>query len=83
MWNWKIKNKVDVNKASGDSIKNSNITIQSSDNSTTMMVEIYRALGRLEGEFKHIKGDIKYIRTNMEKYDERLDKIEHSLFKKG
>lgn len=80
MWNWKIKSKVDVNKASGDSIKNSNITINSTD--SQVLMEIYHKMGRLEGEFKAVKTDIKYIRSHIEDHSERLAKVEHTLFRK-
>lgn len=78
MWKFGLKNNVKVDK--GDSIKNSNITIDNS--SSDMIVEMYRVIGRLEGEFKGIKNDIKYIRRHVEEHDDKIKDIEFSVFRK-
>lgn len=75
MWKFGLKSKVSVDK--GDSIKNSNITINSSD--SHILHEIVRAVGRLEGEMKCMKSDLKYVRKHIEESDEELNKIKHSL----
>lgn len=78
MW-FKFKNRVDVNK--GDTIKNSNININKSDDSAILM-EIFHKMGRVEGTMKCMKEDIKYIKTHIEDHTERISKLEHSLFRK-
>lgn len=78
MWKLGLKNNVKVDK--GDSIKNSNITIDNGNDA--MIIEMYRVIGRLEGEFKGIKNDIKYIRKHIEEHDDKLKDIEFSLFRK-
>lgn len=78
MWfKTKLDNKVNVSK--GDSIKNSNITI--SNNTDTILMEIYNKLGRLEGQVKCISKDVTYIRDTIEEHTERIAKLEHSIFK--
>lgn len=74
MWNFKLKNKVAVNSNKGDTIKNSQIIMN--DNSTNILSEVYRAIGRLEGNVKCMSKDISYIKSKFEDLDDRITKME-------
>lgn len=81
---FKAKINTNVNSNKGDTIKNSNISI--SDNTSSMLVEIYRSVGRLEGQCKCMLKDINYIKSKFEDIDERLTKVEltpNELIKRG
>lgn len=71
---FKAKVNTHVNTNKGDTFKNSNINI--SDNNTSMLAEIYRSVGRLEGQCKCMLKDITYIKSKFEDIDDRLTKVE-------
>lgn len=73
MWKFGIKSKVDVASSKGDTIKNSQIIM--GDNHSSMLSEVYRAIGRLEGNVKCMSKDVAYIRSKIEDHDEKLAKI--------
>lgn len=80
----KAKISSNVNNKKGDTFKNSNVNI--SDISSSMLVEIYRSVGMLEGQVKLLLKDIHYIRNKFEDIDERLTKVElttKELVRKG
>lgn len=74
MWKFGLKSKVDVNSNKGDTIKNSQIIMN--DNSTHILSEVYRAIGRLEGNVKCMSKDITYIKSKFEDLDDRISKVE-------
>lgn len=78
---FRIKSKVDVNSNKGDNIKNSNITINSSNKDVTM--EIYYKLGRVESDIKNIYHDIKEIKNEIKDiHEERQKESEYSFGRK-
>lgn len=82
---FKAKVNTNVNTNKGDTFKNSNISIGSGD-TNSMMVEIYRSVGRLEGQCKCMLKDIAYIKHKMEDIDDRVTKVELTpgdLIKRG
>lgn len=79
MWKFGLKSGVKVDSKKGDSIKNSNITIHSQSDS--VITEIYRIVGKLEGSMSAVKSDVKYIRSKFEELDDRVDALEHTIFR--
>lgn len=78
MWNFKIKNKVDVNKKSGDHIKNSNITVNQAQDSA-MLKEIYYKLGGVERDIKNIYHRINELRSDFKNIkNTNLDEREYT-----
>lgn len=78
---FKVKSKVDVNSNRGDSIKNSNITINSSNKDVTM--EIYYKLGRVESDIKNIYHEIKDIKSDIKDiHDEKAKENDYSFGRK-
>lgn len=74
MWKLGLKSKVAVESKKGDTIKNSQIIMN--DNSSNILGEVYRAIGRLEGNVKCMSKDITYIKSKFEDLDDRITKME-------
>lgn len=71
----KIKSNLEV--AKGDTIKNSQVTINSNSSDSSVIMEIYRALGRVEGQVKCMIKDINYIKSKVGDLDDRIINLEN------